>query len=166
MSLTAQCVIVISEHAQATSILKLLTSQKRTVTFCRVFTTLPTLPVDTSESISQPSEFYYQHDIFHIFKSINVQHPYVSSWVTMKEKPGTGLSCHNRNTLHSAIPPEFDIERFIRIQDQVVVASEEWPLAGHPQRTEYERALQELRNGRKPVGTNNHWIRFVFPRIL
>lgn len=74
----------------------------------------------------------------------------------MKEKPDAGC---NRSTLQPAIPPEFDIERFVRIQDKVVL--EEWPLR-HPQRTEYERALQELQNGRKM----NHWIWFIFPRIL
>lgn len=45
-----------------------------------------------------------------------------------------------------------DLERFVRIQDQ--------PL--RQQETQYERAIRELRQGRKV----NHWIWFIFPQVF
>lgn len=57
----------------------------------------------------------------------------------------------------ASIPPEFDIERFVRVQDRVVPG--EWPLG----RTEYQRALQELGEGKTSC---SQWIWFVFPRVL
>ena len=48
--------------------------------------------------------------------------------------------------------PEFDLERFVRIQD--------CKIGWREQETEYERAIRELREGEK----RSEWIRFIFPR--
>lgn len=48
--------------------------------------------------------------------------------------------------------PDFDIERFSRVQDLKIKRQQE---------TEYERAVRELREGKK----TSDWILFVFPRV-
>ena len=49
--------------------------------------------------------------------------------------------------------PEFDIQRFVRIQDLKVTDGE--------QETEYERAIREIREGEK----QGDWMLFIFPRV-
>lgn len=49
------------------------------------------------------------------------------------------------------IGPNFDLERFVRVQDQ--------PLH---QETQYQRAVRELRGGRK----TSHWMWFIFPQVF
>lgn len=49
--------------------------------------------------------------------------------------------------------PNMDTERFVRIQDLKVIDGE--------RETEYERAVRELREGKK----RNDWVLFVFPRV-
>lgn len=49
--------------------------------------------------------------------------------------------------------PDFDLERFVRVQDLKVADGE--------QETEYERAVRELHEG----GKRSDWMLFVFPRI-
>lgn len=49
--------------------------------------------------------------------------------------------------------PDFDVERFVRVQDLKVNDGE--------QETEFERAIRELREGKK----RSDWMLFVFPRV-
>lgn len=49
--------------------------------------------------------------------------------------------------------PDFDVERFVRVQDLKANDGE--------QETEYERAIRELREGEK----RSDWTLFVFPRV-
>jgi uncharacterized protein (DUF1810 family) len=52
--------------------------------------------------------------------------------------------------------PDFDLERFVRVQDLKVQG------AGGQEETEYERAIRELREGEK----RSDWVLFVFPRVV
>lgn len=52
----------------------------------------------------------------------------------------------------SRLFPDFDIERFSRVQDLKIERQQE---------TEYERAVRELREGKK----TSDWMLFVFPRV-
>lgn len=56
-----------------------------------------------------------------------------------------------KKPLPPRIGPDMDIERFVRIQDQSL-----------QQETEYERAIRELRGGKKV----SCWIWFIFPQVF
>lgn len=59
--------------------------------------------------------------------------------------------------LRPHISPDFDLERFVRMQDTEVRTAR-----GSSRPTEFESAIQELRNGRKTT----HWIWYIFPQAL